>query len=139
MNEAELVAKLRRVMDARMARDTAKAEAKRTEKEYREIEGEMWEMLDESVQLPPYKFDLGDPYGVVRFNNRETIYARVIDEDEAIEYFEKRAMLDDVSGPKFTMQILNEMVRDLHERDEAMPPGVDFTPRRFLQITREKD
>lgn len=130
---------MRRLMELREARDTAKTEATRTEKEYREKEAEVWEMLEDSPMNPPYKIDLGAPYGEVRFNNRETIYARIIDREEAEEYFEKRAMMDDVSEPKFVMQRLNEIVRDAHEGDGKMPPGVDFVPRRFMQITRQRD
>lgn len=134
----EIVQKLRRLMEARVERDTAKKAAELAEKEYRELEAEVWDVLEESDLEPPYKVKLGEPYGTVRFNNRTTNYARVIDEDAALEGFEQRAVVDEFTKPKIVMQRLNEQVRDALEQGKPLPPGVDFYPKRFVSITVEK-
>ena len=134
----EVATKLRRLMELRERRDIDKAAAERSEKDYRAAEAEVWEAFEESPLKPPYKVDLGEPYGTVRFHPRETIYGRVINEHEALEHFEDRALVDEMTAPKIVMARVNEMVRELHEQGESMPPGVDFYPRRFVTITREK-
>lgn len=134
----EVATKLRRLMELRERRDLDKATAERSEKEYRASEAEVWEALEDSPLKPPYKVDLGDEFGVVRFHPRETIYGRVIDKDAAIEHFEERAMVDELTEPKIVMARVNELVREAYEQGDDMPPGVDFVPRRFVTITREK-
>lgn len=133
----DVARKLLRLVEAREKRDLDKAAAERSEKEYRAIEGDVWEALEDSPLKPPYKVDLGE-HGVVRFHPKQTIYGKIIDEDKALEYFEQRAMLDEVTAPKFAKKVINEMVRELHEQGESMPPGVDFSPTRYVQITRQK-
>lgn len=125
-------------MELREKRDTTKTAAEAAETEYREYETEVWEEMSESEQLPPFKFDLGEPYGVVSFSPRETYYGRVIDADAALEYFEQRALIDEYTQPKIVMARVNELVRDAIEQNEALPKGLDFYPRRFITITRQK-
>jgi hypothetical protein len=138
MISEEVKAKLRRLLDARQERDTAKKKAENKEKDYRELEAEVWDMLDEADLEPPYKFKLGEPYGTVRFNNRTTYYGRIIDEDAALEGFEQRAVIDEMTKPKIVMQRINEEVRDAIEQGKPLPPGVDFYPKRFVSISKEK-
>lgn len=134
----DVAKKLRRLIEVREKRDISKATAERDEKEYRAIEAEVIDALEESPLEPPYKVDFGEPYGVVRFSPRETIYGRVIDKEAALDYFEQRALMDELTEPKIAMARLNEIVRELHEQGEAMPDGVDFVPRRYITITRQK-
>lgn len=134
----DVAAKLRRLMESREKRDIDKAAAERSETEYRNNEAEVIEALEGSPLRPPYKLDLGE-YGVVRFHPKETIYGKVVDEEAALEYFEQRAMVDEVTKPKFSMKQINEMVREMYEQGETMPPGITFSPKRYVQITRQKD
>jgi hypothetical protein len=130
--------KLRRLMEARTERDEAKHTLEVAEAEFREIEAEVYDEMEESGTAGTIKVDLGEPWGTVAFRTRETIYSRIIDEQAALDYFESRAMLDDVSAPKFTKKRLNEIVRDCREQGLELPPGLDYLPNRGVTITRQK-
>lgn len=134
----DVTRKFFRLIEAREKRDTDKAAAELSETEYRDIEAEVWEAMEDSPLKPPYKVDLGE-YGVVRFHPKQTVYGKIVDDEAALEYFEERAMVDEVTKPKFAMKQINEMVRELYEQGESMPPGVTFSPKRYVQITRQKD
>jgi hypothetical protein len=131
-------AEFRRLMELRVERDETKLAADNAEKAYRAFEAEIWDRLSESSQLPPYKFDLGEPHGVVTFHPKETHYGRIIDKEKALDYFEGRAMMDEVTEPKIVMARVNEIVRDAMEQNESLPEGIDFYARRFITITKAK-
>jgi hypothetical protein len=135
----EAKGKLRRLMEAREKRDEAKKAAEESEKDYREIEAEVYDDLEESGLTGTVKIDLGQPWGIVSFNTRETYFGRIIDADEALDYFDQRAMTEEVSAPKFVMKRINEEVRDRIEQGLKMPPGIDYFARRGVTITRQKD
>lgn len=126
-------------MEARQKRDESKTQLEADEKDYREMEAEVYEALEDNPVQGTVKVDLGEPWGVVSFGPRETYFGRVIDDDEAAEYFEQRAMMDEVSKPKFVMKRINEEVRDRIEQGMKMPPGIDYYARRGVTITRQKD
>lgn len=134
----DAIKKLRRLMELRAKRDETKAAADQAEKEYREGEADVYEALADGPMDRLNNIDLGEPWGKVSFHAKETIYGRIIDEDAALEYFEQRAMADEVTKPKFSMARINEVVRDAVEQGESLPQGLDFYPRRFVQITRKK-
>lgn len=129
---------LRRLMEAREKRDADATAAKKSEAEYREVEAEIHESLTEGPVDRLNNIDIGPPWGKVSFHAKETTYGRIIDSEKAQEYFEKRALVDEVSAPKFVMQRINEIVRELDEGSQPMPPGVDFYKRRYIQITKQK-
>lgn len=130
--------KLRLLMEARVKRDELKQQAEDAEIEFRAQEAEVYEALDESEVIGTLKVDLGEPWGVVSFRNRETYFGRVIDENAALDYFESRAMIDEVSAPKIVKKRINEIVRDAREQGKKMPPGIDFYAQRGVTITRSK-
>lgn len=139
----EFIAKVRRFMEARIQRDEDAERAKASEKEYREIEAEVWEELApdpeaEDQKLHSHKVPLGDPYGTVTFEPRETIYGRIINEEAALEYYEQRALVDEITAPKFVMRRINEEVRAAHEAGGNFPPGTDFYAKRSVAIRRPK-
>jgi hypothetical protein len=125
-------------MELRETRDTAKAALEAAEGEYREAEADVFDAMDEGVVRGAVKVDLGEPYGVVSFQQRETHYGRIYDEEAAIEYYENRAMLEEVSKPKFVKQRISEEVRERLDDGQPMPPGVDYYTRRYVSITRQK-
>lgn len=125
-------------MEAREKRDTDKKQAEASEKEYREIEAEVHEQLAEGPMDRLNGIDLGEPWGKVSFHAKETIYARVIDSEAALEHFEDRAMVEEMTQPKIVMARANELVREAKEQGASMPPGLDYYPRRFVQITKQK-
>ena len=138
MIDSAAKAKLRRLMEARVSRDEAKAALDAAEKDFRQIEAEVYEALEESGLDGTVKIDLGPPYGKVSFRTRETYYGRIIDDEKALDYFEERAMMDEFTAPKFVKARLNEIVRERIEAGEEMPPGVDYYPNRGVTITRAK-
>jgi hypothetical protein len=139
MLDARGIAMVRRLMESREKRDELKTAAENAEKEYRATEADVWEALEGSPLKPPYKVDLGEPYGVVSFHPKETYYGRVIDKEKALDYFESRAMVDEVTEPKIVMARVNEIVREAIEGDGSMPDGLDFYAKRFVSITKQKD
>jgi len=141
----EAKSKLRRLMEARVKRDELKEALKNAESDFREIEAEVFEALedlrdpnDPNPKRSAIKVHLGEPWGTVSFRGRETYYGRIIDEDAAMDYFEQRQMVDEVTAPKFSKKRLNEIVRDHREQGLDMPPGMDYYPDRGVTITRQK-
>jgi hypothetical protein len=135
------ISQLRRLMELRDERDHLQEAAKKAENEYREAEMELFEELNEGPVSRLSNIDLGEPWGKVSFRPRETYYGKIIPgmEDEALEHFEQRAMIDTITAPKFVSKRLNEIVRKVVEDGEGeMPPGVDFYARRGVTITRQK-
>lgn len=138
MIEEAFIEKLRRLMEAREERDTDKKRAEASEKAYRELEAEVHLELAEGPLDRLNNIDLGPPWNKVSFHAKETIYARVIDTDKALEGFEQRAIIDEVTEPKIVMQRANELVRAAKDAGDPMPPGLDYVPRRYIQITKQK-
>lgn len=141
MLSEEHLSKLRRLMEARDLKDSTEKAAKKANADFREAEAELYDLLDEGPldRIPPV--DLGPPWGKVSFHKRETPYGRIIPgmEQEALRHYEQRAMIDEVTVPKFVMKRINEEVRDCLEQGKPMPPGIDFRMNRGVTITRQKN
>lgn len=137
----EQVRQLRRLMEARTKRDEAKQAAATAEKEYRDIEADVFEALDNSPLPRLPNVDLGPPWGKVSFGARATHFGRVIKgmEDQAIAYYKRTKQLDAMTEPKLVPKRLNEEARRVVEEGGQMPPGLDFWTRRSVSITREKN
>lgn len=137
----EDIAQLRRLMELREARDAAKVAEKKAVKDYQEAEMDLYERLADGPVKRLNNVDLGPPWGKVSFGARETYYGRVIKgmEDEALAHYRQRAMVEQVTEPKFVMARINEEVRDCIEQGKQPPPGIDFYARRGVTITRQKD
>lgn len=133
------VKQFRRLMALREARDLAKKAADAAEEEYREAEADAFEALEDSPHAGTVKLDLGEPYGVVSFLPRTTVYGRIIDQDAALEHYENRAMVEEITVPKFSGKRINEEVRNHREQGLPMPPGVTYYERRNVTITKQKD
>jgi hypothetical protein len=130
---------LRRFMEAREEKDATEVAAKNAKEAYQDMEADLYERLADGPVSRLNNVDLGPPWGKVSFGARETFYGRVIDDEAALEYFEQRAMVEEVSHPKFTMKRINEIVRDAIEQNQSPPPGLDFYARRGVTVTRKKD
>jgi hypothetical protein len=133
----ESKAQLRRLMELRQVRDDRKTALKTAEEEYRDAEADTFEAL-EGIE-GAIKIDLGDPWGTVAFHQRETFFARVIDEEAAASHYKSRGRSEEAFTPKFRMAVLNEDVRDAREQGTDPPPGIDWVPRRGVTITRQKN
>ncbi len=133
-----LKAKMLRFMELRVTRDTTKAAAESAEKDYREFEAEVWDEIEESPIEGTLKLNLGEPFGVVSFSLRETYFGRVLDKDAALEHFEQRAIVDEMTEPTISKKRVNEMVRDSIDLGKPLPPGVDFYANRGVTVTKQK-
>lgn len=138
MISEEAKAKLRRLMEARDKRDADKKALEQSEADYRDTEADVYEAMEESGQKGALKVDLGPPWGIVSFSQRETYYGRIIDDRAALEHFEQRGMVDETTAPKFVKARINEIIRDAREQGLDMPPGIDYYARRGVTITRQK-
>jgi hypothetical protein len=135
---SDLEVKLRRFVEARTKRDEDKAAAEKSEKEYREQEAELWDELEDSPIEGAIKVNLGPPYGVVAFQPKETYYGRILDEEKALDYFERTAQVDEYTAPKIVKGRVNELVRECLEAGRPTPEGIDFYAQRYVSITKKK-
>jgi hypothetical protein len=134
---ADLVSRFRRLVELREKRDQDKKAAERSEKAYREAEAEIWEELEESPVKGTVRIDLGDDLGVVTFQPKETYYGRVINQNDALDYFEERALMDEFTTPKIVMARVNEQVRQCIEQGDPIPPGLDYYAKRYISISKK--
>lgn len=132
----ESKAQLRRLMELRDKRDETKIAADKAEHDYREAEADAFEALKDIKGA--IKVDLGAPWGETSFRSREQHFAQIINEDEMLAYYENRAMIDEITTAKPRMKVLNEHVRDAREQGLDPPPGLGWTTRRGVTITRQK-
>lgn len=130
---------LRRLLEARELKETLETQLETAKSDLNEIELDVWESFEEQGIEDTLKVDLGEPWGVVAFRTRETIYAKIVDEDEVMGYYVKKHRLEDVSQPKIVMKRLNEDVRGALETHQSLPPGTTYTTSRGMTITRQKD
>jgi hypothetical protein len=138
MSEEEIIAsRFRRLVELREKRDSTKIAAETAEREYRAYEAELFDELEDSPMKGTRRFDLGFPHGVVTFTPRETKFGRIIDADAALEYFEERGRIDDMTKPSIVKRRLNELVRELLDKGDPMPPGIDFYSNRGLTISKK--
>lgn len=134
--------KLRLLLKARDDYDEADKRAKALKKERDELELDVFDLFEQMQSegqkvgtIPVY---LGEPYGLVRFRPRETYYAKIVDEDKLLDYLNRRALTEEVSGTSFVKKRLHEMVRTAREHNADMPPGLTFYVDRGMTITRPK-
>jgi hypothetical protein len=137
--QTEAVEQLRRHTRLRQERDELKKAFEEAEKEYRASEDALYASLAENPIQGSVKVNLGEPYGTITFSPRETYFARIIDEDAAIEHYQQHGELDQMSNRKFAMKRVNEEVRDCLEQGKPLPPGVDYYARHGVTMTRQKN
>ncbi len=136
---ADLKAKARELLELKEKHSRLKAESEKATREFREVEADFWDELDESG-LRGAPLDLGEPYGSVTLTRRETIKGRVIDEETAIESLKDMGLSDAVLKPipQVRQKVLNEHVRDiLKSATGKLPDGVDFVKTRYIQVTKK--
>lgn len=138
MNEDEVIAsKFRRLVELRKQRDADKTAADKSEEEYREYESELFDEMAASPIKGARRIDLGPPHGLIVFTPRETKFARILNLDDALDYFESRAMSDEMTKPGISKRKLNELVREHLEQGKPMPAGVDWYANRGITISKK--
>lgn len=134
----DIAVKARRLFELREARDADKKRADSSEAAFREAEQEFFMALENSPVKGTQKIDLGGDIGEVSFSPRETYFGRILDSDKAQDYFEARAMADEMFQPKIAKKRLNEFVRECLDNGTPLPDGVDFYATRGITISRQK-
>lgn len=134
--DEEIASRYRRLVELRTTRDEDKNKAEESDKEYKDYEAEIIEELEDSPIEGSIKLNLGD-YGQITFTPRETVYGRVLDADEAKDFFADRGEGDEFVRTKFESGKLNERVRELVEQGKPMPPGIDFYTKRGITISKK--
>jgi hypothetical protein len=129
---------LRRLLEKRQEFDEKKTAFDTAKQERDEVEQEVYEHFEDNGVEGTLKLNLGEPWGVVSFRTRETFYARVIDEDAAIQHYEERAMIDEVTAPKLVKRRLHTEVREALDSGTPLPPGLDFYADRGMTVTMQK-
>jgi hypothetical protein len=138
LNEEEVIAsKFRRLVELRERRDITKGAADSAEEEYREYEAELFDEMANSPVKGTRRIDLGEPHGLVVFTPRETKFGRILNLDDALDYFEQRQMSDEMTKPGIAKRKLNEMVRELLEQGKSLPPGIDWYANRGITISKK--
>jgi hypothetical protein len=127
--------KLRQLAEDRRARDQADLAKKAAERQYRQTEAEIIAMLEESGQKGRITFNFGGELGTISFQKKSTIYGRVLDRNQALDVFEERAMVDEMTEPKISDRRLNEFVRNELEQGNDLPDGIDYHERKFVSIS----
>lgn len=134
----ELQQKFRRLYEERVARDEAKTKYDKLKDDYDEHEQELWDEVEESPLSGAIKIDLGEPYGTITFQAKETHYGRILDNEKALEAFEQSARVDELTEPKIAMARLHEYVRECVDGNMPLPDGVDWYAKRYISITVPK-
>ncbi len=130
--------KARRFVKAKEKRDKLKLELESVEKEFRDLEADLWQAIEASEQKSG-TWDLGPGYGTVQLTRRETTTATVLSPEEAAEALEKMGLAEAVLGsPAVRKKVLNEYVRDWLKSGQPLPKGIDFHKRRYLTTTKKK-
>jgi len=113
------------------------AERKKLEKEFKEVQAEFWEFMDDQG-MTTFTADLGPGFGKVQFQKRETIRGIVKDPAKAAEALRKLGLGDALLGePKVHQRALSEHVRDWLASGQPLPEGIDFNPTRYVSQTRK--
>lgn len=131
------VQKARRLVDLKDRKAKLEREAEAAAQEYREAEADFWMDLEEGG-AKTITLELGEPYGTVQFQRRETITGRVLNDEAASEALEAMGLGEAVLGPrKVRQKVLSEHVRDWLQSGQPLPEGVDFSARRYVTVTRK--
>lgn len=140
----EVVAMLRDFVEKRNERDNAKKKWVKAKDECETAELDVFDLFvaagsDGEPRIKgQIKVNLGPPHGWVAFRTRETHFATVEDEDAAAEWYEQRAMSEEVTTIKFSMKRLHEDVRQAIEMGEDLPDGLAYYTRRGMTVTKQK-
>ncbi len=133
----QFTSKVRRLVELLDERDQTKLAAESAEETYRDYEAELFEEMTTGPLKGSLRVDLGEPHGLIVFTPREQKFGRIIDLDAALDYFDTRAMTDEMTKPGIAKRRLNELVREHLEQNKPLPDGVDWYARRGITISRK--
>jgi hypothetical protein len=121
----------------REAYEKANAEKKRLEEQRNAAQDAFWEALEDQG-MKSTTLDLGPGFGEIQFQRRETIKGIVKDPSAAAAAIREEGLADELLGEqKVRQKVLSEYVRDWIASGQSLPEGIDFTPTRYVSITRK--
>jgi hypothetical protein len=127
----------RRLVDKKDLYQRLDRESKAAARDYRDEERAFWMMVKQEFgDAKTFTLPLGEGYGDIQFQRRETVTARVLDIDAAMEALdddERHAMF----GPQPRKKVMNEHVRERLEAGEPLPPGIDAHFKRYITVTKK--
>lgn len=127
----------RELMDLREDYETKRKSKVRAEDAKNAKERELFDEM-KAQNSKTTVLELGPGYGDVQVGRRETIRARVIDLDAALDAFEQSAQIDEISKTEIRKKQLNEIVRERLLTGQPLPAGIDFTRTPYIEVTRRK-
>lgn len=134
---SDLPAKGRRLVDLKDEKTRLEKAAESAAREYREAEADFWLDLEDGG-TKTVTVELGEGYGTVQFQRRETITGRVINDEAAAAALAEAGLGDAVLGPrKVRQKVLSEYVRSRLESGQPLWEGVDFSARRYVTVTKK--
>ena len=124
--------RLSRLRILKEADKTAAGRADVAHKKYKDYEAETWNaMRDVEVQTTRTDDAL--------YVRRSTIYATVQDQYAFEEWCRSKDLSEAYLEQRPAKARLNEMVRDLQDTGQEMPPGIGWYPNEFISITNTKE
>jgi hypothetical protein len=130
------IEKVRRLVAAREKKDELETALEKAKEDYAVLDSEVWDMLDNAAMNPPFKFVV-DGEEII-FHNKVTTYGKILDYDKAYDWARRNKMDEALNEDRFVMARISEEVRERRDNGQSMPPGVGFSERRFVSITRQK-
>ena len=127
----------REMVSKREAFEKVETEAKRLKKIYEEAQAAFWEHLDD-IGLKTATLDLGDGFGEIQFQRRETVRGNVKDHAKAVQSIREAGLEGELlTDPKIPQKPLNDNMRDWLASGQAIPEGLDFSVKRYVSVTRK--
>lgn len=105
-------------------------QAKKARREHDAYQAEVFEFMRENGLLT-VKTDNGT------FSCKSTIYSKVQDMDQFIEWAKKQGLTDEFLREKEVGARLNEYVRDAVANGAPLPDGVTWYPREYISLSTE--
>lgn len=130
------IAKLRRLIAAREKVDELEVALEAAKKDKDILDSEVWDMLNEAPMRPPFKFII-DGEEII-FHNKTTPYGKILDYDKAYEWAREKGWDEALNEDRFVMARVNEEIRERIDDNAEMPPGIGYTEKRWVAITRQK-
>lgn len=139
---SRLDSRARELVDAKNDFERKALTAKTAEDRYRALERELWiDLQEEFGKVTTVTLDLGEGYGSIQLQRRETITASILNRAEAAEALLEEGLEEAVEtdAPGLRKRVVNQIVRNRLKAGQPLPKGLDFHPRRYIAVTKKGD
>jgi hypothetical protein len=127
----------RALVTRRDKRDQLKRDYDNAKADFEGVQADIWEHMEEQ-KITTLTLDLGEGFGKVQFQKRETIRGIIKDPDKAVKSIEAAGLGDALLGERRIIQkALSENMRDWLASGQQIPEGLDFNPTRYVSISRK--